>query len=68
MTKTTLQATPKGELPHLKDGKRKPLQLRLTPNEHEELLLTAGNEVRSMSYVAYRRYQAGLQLEQSKQH
>ncbi len=67
MTETTVQATPKGELPHLKDGKRKPIQLRLTPDEHEELVSTAGNEVRSMSYVAYRRYQAGLELEQSKQ-
>ena len=68
MTVTALQATPKGELPHLKDGKRKPVQLRLTPSEHEELVHAAGNEVRSMSYIAYRRYQAGLQLERSKQH
>ncbi|MGP5210280.1 hypothetical protein ACTXJ5_05750 [Psychrobacter alimentarius] len=67
MTKTTLQATLKGELPHLKNGKRKPVQLRLTPSEHTELTETAEREVRSMSYVAYRRYQAGLQLEQSKQ-
>ena len=64
MTETTLQATPKKKLPHLQDGKRKPLQLRLTPNEHKELVRTASNEVRSMSYVAYRRYQCGLQLEQ----
>ena len=64
MTETTLQATPKEKLPHLQDGKRKSLQLRLTPNEHKELVRTAGNEVRSMSYVAYRRYQSGLQLEQ----
>ena len=67
MTKTTLQATPKGELPHLKKGKRKPVQLRLTPSEHAELVQAAEVEVRSMSYVAYRRYQAGLQLEQSEQ-
>lgn len=67
MTETTLQATPKGELPHLKNGKRKSVQLRLTPSEHAELTATADREDRSMSFLACRRYQAGLQLEQSNQ-
>jgi hypothetical protein len=65
MTETTLQATPKGELPHLKNGKRKSVQLRLTPSEHRELMQAAKREHRSMSFLACRRYQAGLQLEQS---
>lgn len=63
MNQTTLQATPKGELTHLKQGKRKSLQLRLTPSEHKELMQTAKREHRSMSFVALRRYQNGRQLE-----
>lgn len=64
MPNQTLQATPKGELPHLKEGKRKPIQIRITPSEHEELAQTALNENRSMSFIALRRYRAGLELEQ----
>ncbi|GLR27793.1 hypothetical protein [Psychrobacter pacificensis] len=63
MTETTVQATPKGELPHLKSGKRKSVQLRLTPSEHKELMRTAKNENRSMSFVAHRRYRSGLNQE-----
>jgi hypothetical protein len=63
MNQTTLRATPKGELPHLKDGKRKPVQIRLTPSEHQELILAAQSENRSMSFVALRRYRAGTNTE-----
>ncbi|MFZ2843353.1 hypothetical protein [Psychrobacter sp.] len=60
MTKTTVEAaTPKGELPHLKGSKRKPVQIRLTPSEHKELIQTARKEQRSMSFVALRRYRLG---------
>lgn len=63
MTETTLQATPKGELPHLKNGKRKSVQIRLTPSEHKELMQAAKHEHRSMSFLALRRYKDGRQLE-----
>ena len=59
MIEPTLQATPKGELPHLKNGKRKAIQIRLTPAEHAELTQAAATEQRSMSFVALRRYRLG---------
>lgn len=59
MPDTTLQATQKGELPHLKTGRRKSVQLRLTPAEHAELTQTAKREQRSMSFVVLRRYRLG---------
>lgn len=59
MTETSLQATPKGELPHLKKGKRKAIQIRLTPAEHDELTSAAAAEQRSMSFIALRRYRLG---------
>ena len=63
MTTNNLTATPKGELPHLKTGKRKAVAIRLPPNDHAELEQAAEEEMRSMSFIALRRYQAGLQLE-----
>lgn len=59
MLNQTLQATPKGELPHLKKGKRKPIQIRITPEDHEELIQAAMKENRSMSFIALRRYRLG---------
>lgn len=67
MPDSTLQATLKGELPHLESGKRKPVQIRLSPSDHAELTKAAKSEDRSMSFIAFRRYQAGLALEQSEQ-
>lgn len=64
MTESTVQAaTPKGELPHLKIGKRKSVQLRLTPSEHKELTRVAKKEHRSMSFIALRRYRDGISQE-----
>lgn len=65
MTETTLEPTPKGELPHLKTGKRKSVQIRLPPDQHKELTQAAVDEDRSMSFIALRRYQRGLSLEKN---
>lgn len=67
MPSRTLQPTQKGELPHLISGKRTATPIRMTPAEHQELKTTAEAESRSMAFIAYRRYQAGLDLEQSHQ-
>ena len=42
MTDNTLQATCKGELPHLSEGKRIGAQIRLTPEEHRWHLSLTG--------------------------
>lgn len=67
MTDNTLQATCKGELRHLSEGKRIGAQIRLTPEEHQALKASAVEERRSMAFIAYRRYLAGLALELAEQ-
>lgn len=61
MKTSTLQATDKGQLPK---GKRQGIPIRLLPFEHAELKEASKDEGRSMGFIAYRRYQAGLQLEE----
>lgn len=51
-------------LPH---KSRHTLPIRLDKEAHAELVKRSQEEDRSMSYIAMRRYQAGLQLEQSQQ-
>lgn len=63
MTANALNPTANGELPHLKEGKRIQIAIRLPPDEHQELKNTSEAEERSMSFVALRRYQAGRQIE-----
>ena len=58
------QQQPKQRLPH---AKRHVLPIRLDKDSHTELVNQAEQEQRSMSFIAMRRYQAGLQLEQSQQ-
>lgn len=64
MKVSTLQATNKGQL---HKSNRKAIPIRLLPEQHAELKKTSATEIRSMGFIALRRYQAGLQLEQSKQ-
>ena len=57
------QQQPKQRLPH---AKRHVLPIRLDKDSHTELVNQAEQEQRSMSFIAMRRYQAGLALEQSQ--
>lgn len=63
MTSPALTSTDKGQLPK---AKRITVPIRLLTIDHTELKKTADDEDRSMSFIAMRRYQAGLQLEQAK--
>lgn len=51
----------------LPKANRHVLPIRLNKDLHTELVNQAEQEQRSMSFIAMRRYQAGLQLEQSQQ-
>jgi len=51
----------------LPKAKRHVLPIRLDKKSHDELVQQSEQEQRSMSFIAMRRYQAGLQLEQSQQ-
>ncbi len=63
MPTSTLEPTPKGEMPK---GKRQVAPIRLLDHEHAELKQASEHEQRSMSFIAYRRYQAGLRLEEEQ--
>lgn len=58
------QTHQKQRLPYTK---RHILPIRLEQQDHAELIATAKQEQRSMSFIAMRRYQAGLKQEQSQQ-
>lgn len=60
----SLQSQQKQRLPK---ASRHVLPIRLDKKSHDELVQQAEQEQRSMSFIAMRRYQAGLQLEQSQQ-
>ena len=57
------QSQPKERLPY---ARRHILPIRLEQQDHAELTKTAEQEQRSMSFIAMRRYQAGLALEQTQ--
>ncbi len=63
---TEISASPSGRLV-ANTGGRKMIPIRLTHDEHEQLKQDALSEQRSMSFIANRRYLAGLELEQQAQ-